>query len=178
MKRTRCSGFTLVELMIVVAILGILAAIAIPAFQRYVKKARTAEVAGHLSKMWTGATAYYLSDHSDPSGTSLARQFPDSASAPYDTECACMSGERCPGNASRFDEPPWVALNFNVSGPHLFMPRYAASGVGANAVFTASTTGDLDCDGILSSFYRIGRASALDGDVAATPVAHSVNDGE
>ena len=50
--RSRGSGFTLVELMIVVAIIGVLAAIAIPAFSRYVRKARTAEAVGTLANLW------------------------------------------------------------------------------------------------------------------------------
>ena len=54
MKRTMQQGFTLIELMIVVAIIGILAAVALPAYQDYTKRAKMTEVIAFVAAAKTG----------------------------------------------------------------------------------------------------------------------------
>ena len=54
-------GFTLIELMIVVAIIGILAAIAIPAYQDYTVRAKLSEAIGALAAAKTSVSEYYIS---------------------------------------------------------------------------------------------------------------------
>jgi len=55
----RQKGFTLLELMVVVAILGILAAIAYPNFVRYVAKAKQAEAKTNLAGIYVTQRVYY-----------------------------------------------------------------------------------------------------------------------
>ena len=62
MKRGHRAGFTLIEVMIVVAILGILAAVAIPAFTKYVRQARTSEAVMNIEKIEKGARVYYMAE--------------------------------------------------------------------------------------------------------------------
>ncbi len=56
MKKVQ-SGFTLIELMIVVAIIAILAAIAIPAYQNYIREARMAKVTDHYDEAYRAVKA-------------------------------------------------------------------------------------------------------------------------
>lgn len=64
MKRTMQQGFTLIELMIVVAIIGILAAVALPAYQDYTARAKITEVIGFMSAAKAGVAEAYASEGS------------------------------------------------------------------------------------------------------------------
>ncbi len=72
MKRSIQKGFTLIELMIVVAIIGILAAVALPAYQDYTTRAKVSEVVLAASSARTAIAEYVAASGAFPSSASSA----------------------------------------------------------------------------------------------------------
>lgn len=60
-------GFTMIELMVVVVVVGILASVAVPMYGKYVKNARLTEATGRIGEIITASKAY-AQEHEDASG--------------------------------------------------------------------------------------------------------------
>ncbi len=145
-------GFTLIELMIVVAIVGVLAAIAIPSYASYRQRSRTAEAITFLAEIRQRQESYraefgeYCSV-SAASGSSIDT----GAWAPSTLP---VGGERVGWTASPGD---WDALGAGPDGPSYFQYRTTAGPPGTESGvpgfptneywFVAQAQGDLDADG-------------------------------
>ena len=170
-------GFTLIELMIVVAIMGVLASIAIPAFIKYVKQSKTSEAGLNLKSMADGASAYYETDHFTTDGLPVSEKqiptpggtFGDNSSAKV--PAAIPKGTKHATSQTDWAGEPWNGMKFLISKPHYYRYRYVARNASGGSAdqFTSSGEGDLDSDGDTSRFNVRGQSNAS-GEVLLTPV--------
>ncbi len=167
MNRFRTSivrGFTLVELMIVVAIIGILAAVAIPAFIKYIRRSKTTEAQMNIRKMFDSTVTYYEAEHADVNGNIVAKQFPAAkAWTPAQGACCGGVGQKCNPvtYAAQWQDPTWQSLNFSVDDP--FYYSYQTSGALGSTigdVYQLQASGDLNCNGVYSLFQRSATVAA------------------
>jgi prepilin-type N-terminal cleavage/methylation domain-containing protein len=156
----RSSGFTMIELMIVVVILGVLAVVAIPSLIKYVRRSKTIEATMNLRKLFDSSVAYYLAEHADLNGQALSKQFPTGAGpspgATATAACCGHAGDRCVPAPTNFSDDTWSVLHFSVDDPFYFVYQYTSAGTETAATFAAFAFGDLDCDGIQSTYERSG----------------------
>lgn len=120
MKRVQ-QGFTLIELMIVVAIVGILAAIALPAYQDYTVRSKVSEGIARLAEAKTSVAEYYSSKGTFPVGA---------ATAGFNTlKAGYVSTLDCGGTASKCD---LIKLTFSAVEPRLKDKTMVMSGYATN----------------------------------------------
>lgn len=161
MKKKR-EGFTLIELMIVVAIIGILAAIAIPAFINYVKRSKTTEASIQVKAMYQGAATYYQ-------GEMAQRAVVAVGAVANVTRCTVAAAVTTNAPSSQKTVLNWTAqpatfaaIGFNPADPiyyryQLFAGGTVAAGCGdmtaiGTSIYTFAANGDLDDDAVLSTF--------------------------
>ena len=152
MLRKNQKGFTLIELMIVVAIIGILAATAIPNFLQYQLKAKTAEVKTNLAAIATNEEAYRAETDN----------YITCASAPAAAAAASPTKQGWVTNAG------YTAIGFTPSGDVYYMYEVVAvaGAAGTSPSFTATGTGDLDGDGN-QAVYTVTNTAAFTGPATA-----------
>ncbi len=179
--KTNRKGFTLIELMIVVAIIGILAAVAIPGFMKYIKDSKTSEAKVNIKAIAEGAVAFYQGEHTKKDGTMYTRQYP---SASYckklssaDSGCAAVANEpsaiRATGSktAGSWGNEPWTSLNFQTSGPLYYTYSYKGTAATTSALssFNAQAAAALDKVTVDSCFQMDGSTDA-NGDPQLTAI--------
>jgi hypothetical protein len=111
----------------------------------------THEAEDNLRKLFDASIVYYDTTHFDGAGRELPGSFPQNAPlSPPAVPC----GSANEPNTDDWNHPTWVALGFSISEPHYYSYRYESSGTRLDSQFTVYAIGDLDCDGVLSTFAR------------------------
>lgn len=141
-----------------------------------------------LGKMARAASVYYVKPRGDAQGERMLCQFPRGeirttlARSCCDPAVALADSNLCDPAKIEWNRTLWNSLRFEIADPHAFVYEYKASGVLGEARFEVSAYGDLDCDGVYSTFRFVGvgdpDSRQQDCVLRTTPVFTVINEGE
>jgi len=158
MKNKLSRGFTLIELMIVVAIIGILAAIAIPNFLKFQARARQSESKTNLKAMFTAQKSFYAER-----GT-----------------LSCGFCGFSPERNNRYEYHAHTgAAQQAITGSHgsaTVANTYAAACTQATGLFTDNAVGNLDSDTFLDEWHIDDSNFLCNGKASGSGTSRTCND--
>ncbi|MBW1807066.1 MAG: prepilin-type N-terminal cleavage/methylation domain-containing protein [Deltaproteobacteria bacterium] len=169
---TSNSGFTLIEMMITVAIVGILAAAAVPSYVDYIRSAKVSEVHDNLDKCYKGVIDYFHRNHKRGDGSSFSMRLPRrmgnyicpagdgggrGSLADLDGESEFIDprvygrriGTTFTAIGFKITSATYACYRYHTNAPRLRPPRN-------NQFFRCEAHTDVDDDDVIATFFKTG----------------------
>jgi type II secretory pathway pseudopilin PulG len=156
-SRSRRGGWTLVQISVCLAVFSLLLGAILPGLRARARLSRTSEAVDRLAELYRHTQTYWSGQQVGPVAPTRSTLHTLPPPAPL-TPAVIPAGRSVVDPPNTWAAPTWNALEFRFEDAHYFAYQYESSGEGTSAGFTARAHGDLDGNGLASTFERAGRA--------------------